>query len=67
MSEGGEGRDQLLDGVLQEGEGYVRHGVHDLRQLSGEGQRQHGVLQLQEHSGEITKLELQFLQIGDSM
>ena len=66
MSEGGERRDQLLDGVLQEGEGYVRHGVHDLRQLSGEGQRQHGVLQLQEHSGEITKLELQCTEIAST-
>ena len=52
VSEGGQGRDELLHGVLQEGEGDVRHGVHDVRHLSGEGQRQHGVQPVQEHSGD---------------
>ena len=52
VSEGGQGRDELLDGVLQEGEGDVRHGVHDVRHLSGEGQRQHGVQPVQKHSGD---------------
>ena len=52
MSEGGQGCDELLNGVLQEGEGYVRHRVHDIRHLSGEGQLQHGVQSLQEHSGD---------------
>ena len=52
MSEGGPGRDELLDGFLPEGEGDVRNGVHDLRHLPGERQRQHGVQSLQEHSGD---------------
>ena len=52
VSEGGQGRDELLHGVLQEGEGNVRHGVHDVRHLSGEGKRQHGVQPVQKHSGD---------------
>ena len=53
MSEGRQRRDQLLHGLLQEGEGHVRHGVHDVRHVLGEGQLQHGVQGVQEDSGQF--------------
>ena len=48
-----QGCDQLLHGVLSQGEGHLRCRVHELRQLHGEELWRYAVLWVQEDSGRI--------------